>query len=125
MSNYNEGCVELVTYGYNEPTRCLTFTVDFYARDREAFHELWKALHAVKYYNDFSAGRIIACFRELEDISGTIPGVSRIRFGREYSPVMYIDCVSKERAKELLRAFDYAVPDEADRTGKTIRLWWD
>jgi hypothetical protein len=135
-SGLNEGAIAMIRHGFSDALlsqgdlngafvdRCLSFTVQFYVGTQDGFHDLWSALHQVKYYNDFSAGRVIAVFRALEDRNGVIPGVSRIRFGREYSPVMYIDCDTKDRAKKLKDCFDYARPDEVDRTGKTIRLWW-
>lgn len=139
-SGLNEGSINLIRTGFSDALlgqgdlsgalgeRCLTFTAYFYVVTEDGFHDLWSALHQVKYYNDFSAGRVIAQFRLLEDnYTGVIPGVRRIRFGREYSPVLYIECDSKKRAQELYDTLDkdYLRASEYSVKGKTIRLWWD
>jgi hypothetical protein len=74
-------------------------------------------------YNRFSANRV---YPFLEDVFKE-KLVSQVRFGKEYSPVMYLlpthkDCVDAlwQKAKDELNANEMSEEENGE-----IRVWWD
>lgn len=132
---YPRNDVEFVRIGYHDA--CINFLVTFrtYSREANRFADLKKAVHAAGEYNEFSPSAVCAAISQASYL------VQTIQFGREGSPVMYLEInpgrfegdkyveyTSKElRAIELQvkGAFSDTRFDEWSRTGNTIRVWWD
>jgi len=100
--------------------RCMQFTVGFY-KHGSGFDALKKSIKAVGQYNNFEPAKVIKAFEAVEEL------VYSVKFGREYSPVMYIQAVNPDDGTDIIRAFGAALPDEIGVQGDkiTIRFWWD
>ena len=125
--------VEFVRIGYNDA--CTNFTVRFHRHDLDTFK---KAVRAAGQYNAFEPTNVLKAFAKIEKL------VDQVSFGREGSPVMYIEVrpifedrdgkyeinptateSNIEKIMEVFRAEEVAT-DEIHKQGeRTIRLWWD
>ncbi len=124
----NEDYVGTIQRGYSETQGCLEFLVSFH---RSNVNLLKKAvLTTLKLgYNEFSAKRFVTAFEKIESL------VMRTKFGREYSPVVYLtlkpgapeDAADQVRLAFKPTKFDvfYVGTDFIYDKCKTIRIWWD
>lgn len=88
----SEGSLNLLRYGYNEPTRALEFRVGFYMGEG-----VIAALEAIGEYNYFEPGKVTKALIVLANHKQL---ARRIEVGRETRPVLYLDL--SEKADELL-----------------------
>jgi hypothetical protein len=125
----NEDYVGTIVRGYSETVGCLRFHVVF---DRHNYDEMKKGVKKAlgrDGYNEFSAAKFTTAFNKIE------PLVFRARFGREYSPVVYLTLkpdATDEDLETVKAAFkntkydEYAVgTDFPQDKCKVIRIWWD
>lgn len=110
--------------------------------DGREFHPVIGEIARISSYNNFG-GRRVAKFLRDNIFANGHGAITSFRFGREYSPVLYLTVAravkegedyrklsAKERRdvtrKLLARAKAEIDPDEADIIGPgMIRLWWD
>ena len=110
---------QVVQLGYDKDV--LHFRVEapcFADRHRE----LTRAIRRVKEYNEFKGP-------DVADVVDTLVEhaiVTMVAFGREGSPVLYLEPNGPELIPTIKKAFEVSKPDECDvQPDGTVRLWWD
>lgn len=139
QEEHSRSDVAFVAIGYNDA--CTNFLVRFHRGD---FDNLKRAITAVDSYNEFRGKQVAAAFAKIEHLA------YYASFGREGSPVLYVELDGFEKTPEQLAkdaaavtaAFKAVRADEqavytrtvvsnsfnAKANGKSIticRAWWD
>jgi hypothetical protein len=129
MNREENQYVQTVVDGFSDTRGCLEFLVTFNNYNFDLLPQAVEKALGKDGYNDFSAKRFVTAFEKIKD------KLFRVRFGREYSPVVYlvlkhdstpedIDAVSKAFSRTK---FDerYITKDAIYNNCPMIRIWWD
>jgi hypothetical protein len=123
-TQHERNSVKFIGIGYNDA--CVDFQVKFY---RHNFSDLEQAIRNVTSYNEFRGAAVAKAFSKIKHL------VVSASFGREGSPVLYIELERDNEyfppetaRREVFAAIQTTKPDEANidsYNDALLRFWWD
>lgn len=128
MKEYQRDTVQFVKIGFNDA--CINWLAVF---NRYEFEDLYKSIASVTEYNNFVGANVAKVAKHIA------PYVNSFSFGREGSPVLYIELKREaveqrgkdELVSEIREAFEPVLPDEFHvgtsffGDAVTLRVWFD